>query len=331
VLIDCVFEQHLRDLALLRELDLKLVAAIDTHCHADHVTGAWLMKQATGCSVGISARYGDAIENADRRLDQGEQVEFGRRALEVRATPGHTDGCITYVLDDHSMAFTGDCLLIRGAGRCDFQQGNAATMYRSITSQIFSLPDDCAVYPGHDYSGRTMSSVAEERAHNPRIGGGASERDFTGFMDNLQLPHPKQMEIAVPANLESGKPATGHAPTLPDWGPVRQTYAGLYEIDPEWVVEHRGQVHLLDVRQPDEFNDALGHVAGAQLLPLDQLRARLAEVPRQRPVVAVCHSGRRSGQATVILRAAGVEQVANLRGGMMLWRQLGLPVEQGAA
>lgn len=329
VLIDCVFEQHLRDLALLRELDLKLVAAIDTHCHADHVTGAWLMKQATGCSVGISARYGDAIENADRRLDQGEQVEFGRRALEVRATPGHTDGCITYVLDDRSMAFTGDCLLIRGAGRCDFQQGNAAMLYRSITQQIFSLPDECMVWPGHDYSGRTASSVGEERAHNPRIGGFASERDFVGFMENLNLPHPKQMAVAVPANLKSGKPEDGKMPAIPDWGPVRQNYAGLYDIDPQWVAMHRADVHLLDVRQAEEYNDVFGHIDGSQLIPLDQLKARAAEVPRDKPVVTVCHSGMRSGQATVILRAAGVANAANLQGGMILWRQLGLPVAQG--
>jgi sulfur dioxygenase len=191
VIIDTVFEQHFRDRALLEELGLKLLVVLDTHCHADHVTGAWLMQQATGCRIGISKRHGAAEQGADLQFDHGDRVFFGKRYLEVRATPGHTDGCVTYVTDDHCMAFTGDCLLIRGAGRCDFQQGNASTLYRSITEQIFSLPDDCLLFPGHDYSGRTMSSVGEERAHNPRIGGHADERDFVGFMENLNLPHLK--------------------------------------------------------------------------------------------------------------------------------------------
>ena len=235
VLIDTVFEHHLRDHALVEEPGPRLIAVLDTHCHADHVTGAWLMQQSTGCKIGISARYGDALQGADLRLDHGDRVAFGKRSLEVRATPGHTDGCLTYVTDGHRLAFTGDCLLIRGAGRCDFQQGNAVTLFRSITGQIFSLPDDCLIFPGHDYSGRTVTSVGEERAHNPRIGGGADERDFVGFMENLNLPHPKQIAFAVPANLRSGRPDDGETPRPADWGPVRQSYAGLYEIDPEWV------------------------------------------------------------------------------------------------
>ena len=180
VIIDTVFEQHFRDRALVEELGLNLLAVLDTHCHADHVTGAWLMQQATGCRIGISQRC--TAEGADLRLDHGDRVAFGQRYLEVRATPGHTDGCVTYVTEDQRMAFTGDCLLIRGAGRCDFQQGNASTLYRSITEQIFALPDDCLIFPGHDYSGRTVSSVAEERAHNPRIGGKADERDSKGWL-----------------------------------------------------------------------------------------------------------------------------------------------------
>jgi rhodanese-related sulfurtransferase len=229
------------------------------------------------------------------------------------------------------MAFTGDCLLIRGAGRCDFQQGNAHRLYRSITEQIFSLPDDCLIFPGHDYSGRTMSSVGEERLHNPRIGGQADERDFVGFMENLHLPHPKQIAVAVPANLRSGKTEDAKVLRPADWGPVRQSYAGLLEIDPEWVAEHLGEVHVLDVRQPEEVNEQLGRIAEAQLIPLSELKDRLAEVPKDKPVIPVCHAGMRSGQATVILRGAGFPRVANLRGGMLLWQQMGLPVVRGAA
>ena len=329
--IDTVFEQHLRDHALLGELDLKLVAVLDTHCHADHVTGAWMMREATGCRIGISRRYQPPIQGSDLPLDHGDRIVFGGRHLEVRATPGHTSGCMTLVLDDRGVAFTGDALLIRGAGRCDFQQGSAKTLYRSITEQIFSLPAACLLFPGHDYSGRTMSSVAEERAHNPRIGGGADERDFVGFMENLNLAHPKQIDIALPANWRCGQPADGKLPRLADWGPVRQTYAGLFEIEPAWVAEHKSQVHVLDVRQPQEMQESLGGIAGAMLIPLDQIKARLSEIPRDKPVVTVCHAGTRSAQATVILRGAGFERCANLRGGMLLWSQLGLPTQRHGA
>ncbi|MGA9395828.1 MAG: MBL fold metallo-hydrolase [Azonexus sp.] len=330
VIIDTVFEQHFRDHALVEELDLHLVAVLDTHCHADHVTGAWLMHLATGCRIGISKRYGDALEGADLRLDAGDRVTFGERYLEVRATPGHTDGCLTYVSDDQRLAFTGDCLLIRSAGRCDFQQGNAATLFRSITGQIFSLPDDCMIFPAHDYSGRTMSTVAEERTYNPRIGGQADERDFVGFMENLHLPHPKQIDIAVPANMRSGMPNDAAMPLLADWGPVRQSYAGLLEIDPEWVAEHLDEVHVLDVRQREELDERLDRIPGAQWIPLSELKDRVSEVPRDQPVIPVCHAGMRSGQATVILRQAGFARIANLRGGMLLWQQIGLP-EAGAS
>jgi glyoxylase-like metal-dependent hydrolase (beta-lactamase superfamily II)/rhodanese-related sulfurtransferase len=330
LMIDPVFEQHRRDIALLEELGLRLVAVVDSHCHADHVTGAWLLQRATNCRIGLSARARGNVAGPDLWLDHRDRIAFGKRHLEVRHTPGHTDGCVTLVTDDKSMAFTGDCLLIRGAGRCDFQQGDAHIMYRSITEQIFSLPDDCLVYPGHDYAGRTSSSIAEERAHNPRIGGHASERDFVGFMQNLNLPHPKQLDIALPANLRSGKPLGNDWEPPADWGPARLSYAGLLEIEPQWVAEHRASVHVLDVREPDEWNDALGHIEGAQCLPLGELKARLTEVPHDSPVITVCHAGMRSGQAMALLRSAGFPRVANLRGGMLLWREMGLPVAGNA-
>lgn len=329
VLIDPVFEQHLRDRALIEELGLTLLYTLDTHCHADHVTGAWLMQQATGSNIGISGRYGDMVSGADYLLDQGDTVKFGDRSLEVRATPGHTDGCITYVLDDHSMAFTGDCLLIRSAGRCDFQQGNAQVMYRSITEQIFSLPDDCIIWPAHDYNGRTSSTVREERDYNPRIGGSADESDFVGYMDNLGLPHPKKIDIAIPANCVCGRPEDGHMPIIADWGPVRQTYGGIKEIDPQWVAENLDQVNVLDVRETDEFNGSLGHIHGAQLIPLAELDRRVQDVAADKPIVTVCKSGRRSAQATVILKRHGVGNAASLRGGMLQWHDTSLPVQRG--
>ncbi len=326
LLIDPVFEQHQRDRALLEELGLTLLYTLDTHCHADHVTGAWLMQQTLGSKIGISSRYGNLIQGADHRLDQGDRIPFGDRWLDVRATPGHTDGCVTYVLDDASKAFTGDCLLIRGTGRCDFQQGNAATMYQSIKEQIFSLPDTCMIYPGHDYSGRTASTVAEEKQYNPRIGGQASEKDFVGYVENLGLPHPKKIAIALPGNCRCGRPEDGQRPDEITWAPVRQTYGGLREVEPQWVAEHLAEVNVLDVRDPDEFDGYLGHIETAALVPLSELQEAIADIPTDKPVVTVCHSGSRSGQATVILKRAGIEQAANLRGGMLEWHHAGLPV-----
>lgn len=194
VLIDCVFEQHERDAALIRELELKLCCVLDTHCHADHVTGAWLMKQAFSSQIALAGQY--RAQNVDVPLQHGAVLRFGKHELEVRATPGHTDGCVSLVSAARDVVFSGDALLVRGAGRTDFQQGDAARLFRSIREQLFTLPDRCVVYPAHDYDGRTASTIAEERLYNPRIGGGAREEDFVGYMRNLALPHPKQLAVA---------------------------------------------------------------------------------------------------------------------------------------
>lgn len=324
VLIDPVFEKHQRDLALLRELDLHLLFTLDTHQHADHVTGAWLMKKALGSEIVLSREYGAA--HVDRPVGHGDAIRFGHFALEVRATPGHTAGCVSYVAADR--VFTGDALLIRGAGRTDFQAGDAGMLYRSIRQQIFSLPDSTLVYPAHDYAGRTVSSVGEEEAHNPRVGGSASEEDFTGYMKNLALPHPKKIDAALPANLRCGRPEDGQYPVSADWGPVTPSYGGIPEIHPLWVADHRAAVHLLDVRTSEEYGGELGHIPGARLIPLDDLRERLDEVPKDEPVIPVCRSGRRSAMATQILTKAGWPRVANLTGGMLRWRDLGLPTER---
>jgi len=334
VIIDPVFENVRRDTALLRELDLRLVATLDTHVHADHVTGAWLLKQACGSQI-MLAEASDAA-NADRLLKHGDRVSFGKRHLEVRATPGHTRGCLTYVLDDHSMAFTGDSLLIRGCGRTDFQQGSPSLLYRSVQEQILSLPPECLLYPGHDYRGLTVTSVAEERRFNPRLGGGVNTTDFEGYMNNLGLPHPKLMDIAVPANLRCGRPeGSATAPPEPTWAPLTCTFSGVWEIQPTTLAERIGgtrcdDIQVIDVRETREFTDALGHIRGARLMPLSQLAARAEEIARERPVVTVCRSGARSAQATVLLQKEGFKDVANLAGGMLRWRAESLPVDNGS-
>ena len=327
LLIDTVFEQHGRDLALILELGIELVACLDTHAHADHVTGSWLMHAATGSAIGLAAAAG--AENVNLPLRHGDRVAFGGRSVEVRATPGHTNGCLSFVLDDHSMAFTGDALLVRGCGRCDFQQGNAHTLWTSITEQILSLPATCLLYPGHDYTGRGVTSVAEEKAYNARLGGDASERDFVVHMENMRLPHPHRIAEALPGNLRSGKPrgdAEGRGATQP-WAPVQRSYAGLPELCPAWVAAHLGDITVLDVRSADEFEGPDGRVGGSLLIPLPELEACAARIPANRPVVVVCHSGSRSALATQQLLKAGRSQVANLRGGLSRWAAEGYPLD----
>jgi glyoxylase-like metal-dependent hydrolase (beta-lactamase superfamily II)/rhodanese-related sulfurtransferase len=328
LLIDPVYEHERRDRALIRELGLRLIATLDTHVHADHITGAWLLRERCGSQILLSADAG--AENADRGLRHGDRVSFGRRWLEVRATPGHTHGCLSYVLDDQSMAFTGDSLLIRGCGRTDFQQGSPAELFRSVREQLLTLPEACLLYPGHDYRGLTVTSVGEERRFNPRLGGDADLGDFSGYMQHLGLPHPRLMDIAVPANLRCGRPEGDAAlPPEPDWAPLAFSFGGLWEITPAALEERLAsgatpQPQLIDVREPAEFGDALGHIAGARLLPLSQLAERVAEIDRDRPVVTICRSGARSAQAAVLLGKAGLPQVANLAGGMLRWRAEGL-------
>lgn len=325
LLIDPVYEQVPRDLALLEELGLRLLATLDTHVHADHVTGAWRLHERCGSRIALAQAAGAAL--VGQALQHGDRVDFGARHLQVRATPGHTGGCLSYVLDDHSMAFTGDSLLIRGCGRTDFQQGSPQQLFASVREQILSLPDDCLLYPAHDYRGITVSSVAEERRFNPRLGGDADVGDFAGYMNNLNLPHPKLMDVAVPANLRCGKPEGDQpTPATPAWAPLTLRFSGIWEIEPMALLEHLAKVQIVDVREAAEFIDGIGHLADAQLLPLSQLKDRLHELDTARPVVAVCRSGVRSAQASALLAKSGFAQVANLAGGMLRWKSESLPV-----
>ena len=328
VLIDPVFEQARRDAALLNELGLRLTYTLETHVHADHVTGAWLLKRRFGSQIAVGNAVGAV--GADRYLLHGDRIAIGTRELQVRATPGHTNGCLTYVLDNESMAFTGDCLLIRGSGRTDFQQGDPHVMYRSVHSEIFRLPEDCLLYPAHDYSGLTVTSVGEERRFNPRLGGEIGEDDFAGYMNNMHLPHPRQIDIAVPANLRCGQQDNDAAAlSEPSWAPLTYTFAGIWELSPQALEEATSTVQILDVREPSEFDGPLGHIRDAKLIPLGELAKGASELNRNHPVVAVCRSGGRSAQAVIILQKAGFTQVANLAGGMLRWRADGHPVVGG--
>jgi len=187
-----------RDEKIVRELGLRLLFVLNTHCHADHVTGSGLLKSRfSGLKSGIAAASGAA---ADLQLSDGDVLAFGRHRLTVCATPGHTNGCVSYSLP--GMVFTGDALLIRGCGRTDFQQGNPAQLYDSVHTAIFTLPGETKVYPAHDYKGFTSSTVEEERTMNPRLT--KTKDEFVQIMNGLGLPYPKRIDIAVPANLACG-------------------------------------------------------------------------------------------------------------------------------
>jgi glyoxylase-like metal-dependent hydrolase (beta-lactamase superfamily II) len=202
VIIDPVREQLDRDFAELQRLNLRLQSILETHVHADHVTGAAALQDRTGAETVVS-RHGGA-PCADRQVDDGDRIIFGNEVIRVVATPGHTPSCVTYHWRDR--VFTGDALFIGGCGRTDFQGGDAATLYRSVTQKLFTLPEETLIFPGHDYNGRWVSSIGQERAINPRLGGAKSEADFVALMEALDLPEPKRIHEAVPANQRCGRP-----------------------------------------------------------------------------------------------------------------------------
>jgi sulfur dioxygenase len=204
ILVDPVDIQVDRDLSVVNELGLNLVYGVNTHAHADHITGTGLLKtKVPGMQSIISTASG---AKADMTIGAGDRIVFGSRFLQARATPGHTEGCLSYVADDESFVLTGDTLLISGCGRTDFQGGSAETLYESVHTHLFSLPDTTTVYPAHDYKGRTSSLIGDEKKTNPRLGEGKTKDEFVEIMANLNLAYPKKIDVAVPANMRCGVP-----------------------------------------------------------------------------------------------------------------------------
>lgn len=203
LLIDPVLETVERDLGVLRSLGLTLAWTLDTHIHADHVTGAGRLRSLTGCR----AASPPGVTGACRTVSELEPLETGTVTVRALYTPGHTEEHHSYLVGEDGAArvFTGDLLLIGGCGRTDSQGGDPATLYRSVHERIFTLPDETIVCPGHDYRGRTASSVGEERAANPRLGGGRTAEQFAAIMASLDLPRPKKIDVAVPANRRCGE------------------------------------------------------------------------------------------------------------------------------
>lgn len=200
VLIDPVFEKVDRDLKLLDELGLNLKYVLDTHIHADHVTGSGKMRTLRGAKTAVPKNA--KVPCADLNLSEGDVVDFGPFQIEVLESRGHTDASLSFVCE--GMLFSGDALLIRGTGRTDFQSGSASELYDSITKKFFTLPKETKIYPGHDYQGFSFSTIADEIKHNPRVGGGRTKEEFIKIMTDLKLAYPKKIDDALPANQACG-------------------------------------------------------------------------------------------------------------------------------
>ena len=203
IIIDAVIENVERDLKTLDELGLRLIYAVETHIHADHITGASILKDRTGANVVFGGSAQGMVTGVDLFLHEGQELHFGNTAMKALATPGHTDSCTSYLLP--GAVFTGDTLFIRGNGRTDFQGGSADKLFDSVRKKLFALPDDTIVYPGHDYHGRVSSTIGEEKKFNERLNLSIDKATFVEMMSKKKEPRPLKMDIAVPANLKAGR------------------------------------------------------------------------------------------------------------------------------
>jgi len=320
-LIDPVRERVDRYLAMLAYFGLRLEYAIDTHTHADHRTGTWELHELVGALVVMHKRA--PAPHVTIHVDHGQQLAVGKLVLDVIHTPGHTPDSLSIYVAGH--VFTGDTLLIHGTGRADFAGGDAGAQYDSITEKLFRLPDETLVFPAHDYRGHHYSTIGGERTSNPRVAGHSREQ-YVDLMQGLGLPLPEKIQESLQSNLSAIEDGTVQFPSLAQLHEVRQVAA-------RDVYRRLGQPEaplVLDVREPEEFNDELGHVAGSVLVPLRELPGRADEFAafKHRDVVAVCRAGVRSATAAAILTGLGFERVSNLKGGMLDWNEARLPVER---
>lgn len=345
LIIDPVDTQVQRDMGVIQSHGLTLKWSVETHAHADHVTSSGALAEHMGAQTAAPAGCG--IGTASTQLQHGDVLAFGSEQLQCLHTPGHTAGSMSFVWRGH--AFTGDTLLINGCGRTDFQSGSNEAMYHSLTEVLFKLPDDTIVWPGHDYNGKTSSSIGHEKTHNPRVAG-KTLAEFTDIMNNLHLPKPKLIDVAVPANQISGLRHDAGAPNLGGVHPqTAKGYAG--DITPQlaWEWASTGQATLIDIRT-DAERAWVGFIPGVPALEwkhwpgmainpvFDTELQKLA--PQGGKVLMLCRSGIRSIAAAQRAQSLGFEAYNILegfegdpdgnaqRGKKQGWRFRGLPWAQ---
>lgn len=312
-IIDPVRELFERDMRLINELGLELLYTIETHAHADHVTSSGKIRQNTGARIVFGEASG--IQAIDIAIKDGESLPLGHFSIRAIATPGHTSACTSFFADGR--LFTGDTLLIRGCGRTDFQDGDPATLYDSITQKLFTLADETTVYPGHDYNGQTSSSIGEEKRWNPRLGNGRSKQSFVDLMNNLDLDMPKKINEAVPANTSVGvnfdpKRYLWHDFTMDD---LHQLWQKLPD-----------NCLIVDNRTTEEF--AKGHVPGSLNIPLGTENDNIDKINGYDTVYIYCRSGRRAQTTFTNLSFQGLEHLHCVsHTGMPDWIKAGYEVE----
>ena len=310
LIIDPVLDKVERYIQLMNELDLKLVKAIDTHLHADHITGLGALRDRTQCVTVMGEQT--KADVVSMRVRDGEKVGIEGLDLDVIYTPGHTDDSYSFTLPDR--VFTGDTLLIRGTGRTDFQNGDARAQYESIFNRLLKLPDETFVYPAHDYKGETVSTIGEERAFNPRLRV-KSVAEYEQLMANLHLPNPKMMDVAVPANMRVGLPQEEIAKR--GWAVSGEELAKLI-ASPD--------VALVDLREVREI-DKNGAVENAIRVPFRAVAEAvkpggvLYAIGGTKQLVFLCAYGERSAMAVQAAQEAGFKAARHLNGGLSNWRK----------
>ena len=313
---------------LLEERGLTLAYTLETHVHADHITAAGLLRERYGSRTVVGKQ--SQIPCADILAAEGDSIALGDVELSVVETPGHTNTCISYVCREQRLVFTGDALLINGCGRTDFQSGDPKDLFYSVHEKLFTLPDDTRVYPGHDYKGRKVTTIANERANNERLGGGRTLEEFVEIMNNLNLPQPKAIHEAVPANQRCGIKGAAITPTGSEvttgWAPVFRSEVNVPEVTAQWVLDNPKAARMVDVREPDEFTGVLGHIEGSELIPKADAVEALSSEAKESPIVLICRSGRRSGIVALELEAMGFTKIVSMQGGMLAVNEL-LPKE----
>lgn len=321
ILVDPVRErvQTYREVIARRELSLQMIC--ETHMHADHLMFNREILESFGVPYVMHRNSPSPL--VTRHVDDGDTIELEGETIRVRHTPGHTPDSVAYVLG-HAV-LTGDTLLINGSGRTDFPGGDAGEQYDSITQKLFTLPDDTVVWPGHDYKGRTRSTVGEQKRENPRLSG-KTRGEYIEIMKHLGLPLPERIQQALQVNQSGFEQEEIAFPAVTD-------IAEIPPIEPRELARQLGSGTpplVLDVREPEEFVGDLGHIQGALLVPLDLLVSRLPKLSgyAEREVIVVCRAGARSASACALLRKAGFRSVKNLDGGMLGWKKAGLSVHR---